>query len=150
MTSLSIFRRVLSVTPVSIYLSSGLYCPLNRFFTIFLRKMRFKLRIHLQTLRTNRTNTARKQIFCKFDALFAFAVFSQFTDACAICHLSFFHFKLSADWYVSRLIFHCAKFRKKILSLGQNFRILPIWFEVPEWHSADCKVPPLHCEKLHH
>ncbi len=56
-----------------------------------------------QTLRTNRTNRARtnkqnEQIFCAFDA---FAVFSQFPDVCAICHLSFSHFKLSADWYVS-------------------------------------------------
>ncbi len=55
-----------------------------------------KLRIHLQTNASNKPKEQRvlEQIVCTFDA---FAVFSQFPDACAICHLSFSHFKLSAD-----------------------------------------------------
>ncbi len=33
-----------------------------------------------------------------------------------------------------------AKFRSKIPSPSKNFRILPIWFEVPGWHSASAEV----------
>ncbi len=42
-----------------------------------------------------------------------------------------------------------AKFRRKILFPGQNFRILHIWSEVPGWHFALCRVPPWHFRTLH-
>ncbi len=36
------------------------------------------------------------------------------------------------------------KVRSEIFSPGQNFLFRPIWYDVPGWHSAVCRVPSLH------
>ncbi len=117
--------------------------------------VRPKLRFHLQTNASNEPNkqSAHEQTE-RTNILPVLCVCciccSQSIPRC-LCHshLSFSHFKLSADWYVCWFTLFRAKFRKKILSLGQNFWILPIWSEVLEWHFALCRVPPKHCGTLH-
>ncbi len=139
------------------------WCIFNRFFKtfIFYWKMQQTLALlscvftYKQTLRTNRmnrvcTNKQNKQIFCAF---IAFAVFSQFPDVCAICHFSFSHFKLSADWYISLL--SRAKFQKTILSPGQNFRIEVLGessclHDSPQIRSWRTKIPPKHFLSFHY